>query len=317
MSSSSWGCELKFIRWPILIKITLSSSSWGCELKYIAADIPEPEETSSSSWGCELKYVIVVRKIHIWRHPLREDVSWNNNRIVYLHLCSSSSWGCELKYSLFQSFSIPPCHPLREDVSWNIGDNMDQLNKIVILFVRMWVEMIYTQSKFSSLLSSSSWGCELKCEILVIVFAILDVILFVRMWVEISRTATGNHSRAVILFVRMWVEIWRDNRAIYRSTVILFVRMWVEIYCIYSLRSFLVSSSSWGCELKYTDQRNEIWKKSHPLREDVSWNIFNDSVVGVKVVILFVRMWVEMGGPRASYCPNWSSSSWGCELKFW
>ena len=231
MSSSSWGCELKFIRWPILIKITLSSSSWGCELKY----------------------------------------------------------------SLFQSFSIPPCHPLREDVSWNIGDNMDQLNKIVILFVRMWVEMIYTQSKFSSLLSSSSWGCELKCEILVIVFAILDV----------------------ILFVRMWVEIWRDNRAIYRSTVILFVRMWVEIYCIYSLRSFLVSSSSWGCELKYTDQRNEIWKKSHPLREDVSWNIFNDSVVGVKVVILFVRMWVEMGGPRASYCPNWSSSSWGCELKFW
>ena len=56
-------------------------------------------DASSSSWGCELKYLRKSRKDLEAGHPLREDVSWNWNRISWkTKVCS---------------------HPLREDVSWN------------------------------------------------------------------------------------------------------------------------------------------------------------------------------------------------------
>ena len=98
-------------------------------------------------------------------HPLREDVSWNNNQSY-----------CVLPY---------PCHPLREDVSWNMAITTIFSPIVVILFVRMWVEMIL--------------GTNAK--------DIHKVILFVRMWVEISFDIILILLYPVILFVRMWVEI--------------------------------------------------------------------------------------------------------------
>ena len=120
----------------------------------------------------------------------------------------------------------------------------------------------------------------------------------------------------VILFVRMWVEmhlpvLWsgRDSCHPLREdvswnnivvffcivhSVILFVRMWVEITTFIPFNEFIRSSSSWGCELKYTMRDSESVTHCHPLREDVSWNVPALNVMVGFVVILFVRMWVEI-----------------------
>ncbi len=56
-------------------------------------------DSSSSSWGCELKCFYTQVYTFLFRHPLREDVSWNvSNRKPHNRMGS---------------------HPLREDVSWN------------------------------------------------------------------------------------------------------------------------------------------------------------------------------------------------------
>ena len=116
--------------------------------------------------------------------------------------------------------------------------------------------------------------------------------------------------------------------------------MWVEMRLIVKNLSVKArSSSSWGCELKWFGDKFGKARKAvilfvrmwvemyirccfrvylrHPLREDVSWNsIATERVSGIKV-ILFVRMWVEI--PYQLHLCNtfWSSSSWGCELKYW
>ena len=137
----------------------------------------------------------------------------------------------------------------------------------------MWVEIMCSKDRF--------------CE--------ASVILFVRMWVEMFLDVIGMTETMVILFVRMWVEMlikWNLRRW---KDVILFVRMWVEIRTATFNTSPVMSSSSWGCELKYVFIIFHTIYFSHPLREDVSWN---DS--------MSPKDWQEAS----------SSSSWGCELKY-
>ena len=99
----------------------LSSSSWGCELKYFHCFADHSHVPSSSSWGCELKCRSCHAILYTDSHPLREDVSWNTEFLsIFIHLrchplredvswnasmirstlvsSSSSSWGCELKW---------------------------------------------------------------------------------------------------------------------------------------------------------------------------------------------------------------------------
>ncbi len=209
----------------------LSSSSWGCELKYVIWDWKSAEFWSSSSWGCELKYSMAIEAVLMRCHPLREDVSWNSDSAVALHIA------------------------------------------IVILFVRMWVEISCVSAQGFMWKSSSSWGCELKfsfkfrCDIESV------VILFVRMWVEID----GKY----VNFERFLGHPLREDVS------------WNV--CIF--RKILVScqsSSSWGCELKYTSVGGRSWRSRHPLREDVSWNTILQACNKRIMVILFVRMWVEI-----------------------
>ena len=144
----------------------MSSSSWGCELKCNNSAFRLPHQVSSSSWGCELKWLFSLLFLRLHCHPLREDVSWNHSNInITLWLStSSSSWGCELKYlesswlntmishplredvswNALSVDSVPStgCHPLREDVSWNIKSIIYCTINTVILFVRMWVEIL-------------------------------------------------------------------------------------------------------------------------------------------------------------------------------
>ena len=185
---------------------------------------------SSSSWGCELKYQAVMFRGRRDGHPLREDVSWN-----VCTNCGESSW---------------PGHPLREDVSWNNSG----------------ISVAYLSP------SSSSWGCELK-SFRRINQPTVTVILFVRMWVEILLSWKKTSLGIVILFVRMWVEIPSTRPVLIIFYVILFVRMWVEMLIPTYFRRLM----------------------RHPLREDVSWNMYMDGL---------------------SYWTAVSSSSWGCELKY-
>ena len=164
LSSSSWGCELKYMHLPYNSLQQSSSSSWGCELKCMfrkvygfskpvilfvrmwveitALTLVALIHSSSSSWGCELKYCSYI--CHTFQ------------------ISSSSSWGCELKYSNFITRLVMFCHPLREDVSWNVLDITLFHMFLVILFVRMWVEISIYFKIAESDKSSSSWGCELK-----------------------------------------------------------------------------------------------------------------------------------------------------------
>ena len=167
----------------------MSSSSWGCELKYFRNHRHSTHTSSSSSWGCELKYF----KIHfiyatVTGHPLREDVSWNSFCFCFvwflLVILFVRMWveifyqGCKwyvtgvilfvrmwveieavqpdhhfLSVILFvrmwvemSSVWLPAlcssCHPLREDVSWNAFEGTGWHVGTVILFVRMWVEIL-------------------------------------------------------------------------------------------------------------------------------------------------------------------------------
>ena len=186
---------------------------------------------------------------------------------------SSSSWGCELKYSLPGTTATVPCHPLREDVSWNILSRSSVLWRIVILFVRMWVEM--------------PW--------LSVILYLPRVILFVRMWVEMrmqSFKCSGT-----------WCHPLREDVSwnIFFSPFLLILRLssssWgceLKCTCCYFFLLSNQSSSSWGCELKCSCRviycklamsssswgcelklsLRAFWRlyHRHPLREDVSWN---------------------------------------------
>ena len=188
------------------------------------------------------------------------------------------------------------------------------------------------------------------------------VILFVRMWVEISSGGQGYATITVILFVRMWVEIksnvmrtrtckshplredvsWNSSMYFHlpsrsshplREDVSWNLSSFLPFFycCRHPLRED-VSWNTWENILSYL-------VLSHPLREDVSWNVncqiaqerllssssswgcelkyvcgWHSSIF--KVVILFVRMWVEMQGVWRFFIMLMSSSSWGCELKF-
>ena len=168
-----------------------------------AASHPLREDVSWNVW----------QSLRQWKHlghPLREDVSWNLLREGYAHtnVKSSSSWGCELKCQWLLVVWNQTRHPLREDVSWNVNSVKEfEIPIIVILFVRMWVEMLNFQQ----------------------ISQYRQVILFVRMWVEIPKQLSKSPNICVILFVRMWVEMCYRYIRFFEQIVILFVRMWVEI----------------------------------------------------------------------------------------
>ena len=166
-------------------------------------------------------------------------------------------------------------HPLREDVSWNKTHVSYRLWNVVILFVRMWVEMWYINgvgvkwerhplredvswnmsfnvSYNDWMMSSSSWGCELKYINRYMYTLAAHVILFVRMWVEMTLL--------LFLFLLHVCHPLREDVS------------W-NVFCIPATATLL----------------------SHPLREDVSWNKIAKTLIDKEArVILFVRMWVEI-----------------------
>ena len=146
-SSSSWGCELKCLACPVLSvhgrHPLREDVSWNIVFgadTHIGIGHPLREDVSwnafAMSGGLASTVILFVRmwvEISVFPaslqsnsgHPLREDVSWNNLLQVLSqnYLQSSSSWGCELKCKV--------C-----GIKW--------YGCFVILFVRMWVEMLFS-----------------------------------------------------------------------------------------------------------------------------------------------------------------------------
>ena len=209
-------------------------------------------------------------------------------------------------------------------------------------------------------MSSSSWGCELKC------------------YTALKETA--NRRRHPLRedvswnIVSIWYRLWnlchplREDVSWNALDTTLFHMFlghplredvsWNVLLEMYFLRqhchplredvswnlhhTFLSiphqSSSSWGCELKYSHAQIVCVGCGHPLREDVSWNTSLRYGCRLDCVILFVRMWVEMSSSHMCHHSHrhplredvsWnnqyldlrrltvtSSSSWGCELKW-
>ena len=186
-----------------------------------------------------------------------------------MHYKSSSSWGCELKYTLSGWLCFIRSHPLREDVSWNKTHVSYRLWNVVILFVRMWVEMWYINgvgvkwerhplredvswnmsfnvSYNDWMMSSSSWGCELKYINRYMYTLAAHVILFVRMWVEMTLL--------LFLFLLHVCHPLREDVSWNCSVISNKARK-------------NASSSSWGCELKYFF----LWHFPHILLSSSSW----------------------------------------------
>ena len=200
-------------------------------------------------------------------------------------------------------------HPLREDVSWNIRALEEAMLKIVVLFVRMWVEMSNGELQSNhhkvilfvrmwveislctdvvqDFLSSSSWGCELKCLLflplffeiyrhplredvswnaLLLTVVVLDapVILFVRMWVEITdcfaafKTSAGHPLREDV----SWnLEEYGVNHRC--SNMVLLVGRWIEIFLIvflsFAWRSHYYTSFNLNIKLNYRNLRGNFY----------------------------------------------------------
>ena len=100
----------------------------------------------------------------------------------------------------------------------------------------------------------------------------------------------------VILYMRMWIEIGSLGDGYFWYRVILYMRMWIEIFpnVRFLLEDSVILYMRMWIEIPFPDR---LWpaRQCHPLYEDVNWNIQTEA---------FLRLWI------------WSSSIWGCELKF-
>ena len=75
--------------------------------------------------------------------------------------------------------------------------------------------------------------------------------------------------------MRSWVEIEDGYNQLEEANVDLFVRSWVEMLKYTVERGMPMSTSSWGRELKYFLTVFAFLRQGRPLREVVSWNLYN------------------------------------------
>ena len=176
----------------------------------------------------------------------------------------------------------------------------------VSLFVRLWVEMLSVSSVMFSVLSASSWGCELKCNPSTHTNSLYGQPLREAVSWNVSELSVMPQS-LVSLFVRLWVEMLPKMRAYKPDSVSLFVRLWVEIISHYRFfircRQPLREAVSWNKRRKGEYHHEE----SQPLREAVSWNNLSTIPSWGCELKCGLDSWT---GDTVS-----SASSWGCELK--
>ena len=166
---------------------------------------------------------------------------------------------------------------------------------MVSLLVRLWVEIWITLQKSCTMMSASSWGCELKYKsnnaaIIIAMSASSWGCELKWHWRSVRKAADGQPPREAVSWNSIYYEsIWcrccqPPREAVswnvlassgrFWISVSLLVRLWVEMLPTQiSVTNDSPSASSWGCELKY--KRNWIYFR---------WDI----------VSLLVRLWVEI-----------------------
>ena len=180
------------------------------------------------SWNVDWQVIIDRTK----GHAPRERVSWNFNSCAVTIL----QW----------------CHAPRERVSWNRVVHGWAGQRLVTLHVSVWVEIEEEMLRVSMGESRSTWACELKF--------IIDIMINYNStsrstWAcELKcRSSSSSVSRPVVtLHVSVWVEISLRSTSRTRKKVTLHVSVWVEISLTVVGSQLRMSRSTWACELKFS-----------------------------------------------------------------
>ena len=277
----------------------LSASLWGCELKY---------EDILFGFRCEAVSLLVrlwvemifakTARLTDCSQPPCEAVSWNSQGRVYSKSASLSAslWGCELKCPVMASnclsngsASLWGCE--LKYISFNISSNVHYVS----LLVRLWVEMCWC------LCTIPTQGCQPPCE------AVSWNIQGGKSW---QKERSQPPCEAV-----SWNSVGLSCRyRIVRQPPCEAVS-WNKIFQ-HRLIIAKASASLWGCELKWhTARRATLRNSGQPPCEAVSWNICFFRWLGIILVSLLVRLWVEILKTTSWRKSPASASLWGCELK--
>ncbi len=131
---------------------------------------------SRSTWACELKYQTYLQNMRTFRHAPRERVSWNiqlsSKTLVCIVTLHVSVW-VEILFAYCVCFSVWS-HAPRERVSWNAWYAMQIRELQVTLHVSVWVEITLNKLKEVLQLSRSTWACELKLFVLLLLANVLQ-----------------------------------------------------------------------------------------------------------------------------------------------
>ena len=128
-------------------------------------------------------------------------------------------------------------HAPRERVSWNCQERKCSWCSGVTLHVSVWVEICFQRGRIDSVL----------------------VTLHVSVWVEIDFCSVNSVVLRVTLHVSVWVEMISVSVISAVYSVTLHVSVWVEIQPWISPCAFILSRSTWACELKWPIQPTDRW----------------------------------------------------------
>ena len=195
-------------------------------------------------WRNRKQWTVVILLVRMWVEILqifKEEIM----------VKSSSSWGCELKYEdyfIMQDWD-------RSSSSWGCELKWHKASKTRHGIRHPPREDVSWNTKggtggYTARVSSSSWGCELK-------------------WWKTAKLQDKRQSSS------SWGCELKYYREKTRTESNASSSSWgCELKCSrYSaIASLVESSSSWGCELKCARDCNTSPNRSHPPREDVSWN---------------------------------------------
>ena len=165
---------------------------------------------------------------------------------------SRSTWACELKWYGYYLLRISPAVTLHVSVWVEILNfRKFHITSNVTLHVSVWVEMFSMIFTRLSILSRSTWACELKWQ-----------------W-----CCNAENPWSVTLHVSVWVEIWPIFWYLTQKIVTLHVSVWVEICRVDVTHDASAGHAprervSWN----NAEQTGTIQVHSHAPRERVSWN---------------------------------------------
>ena len=181
--------EIVMTAW-IIVRI-VSRSTWACELKWWTGYLVyrccghAPRERVSWNVHAERRNSLLPVTLHVsvWVEIRAVRPCWGLQTVT-LHVSvwveiygdkaetlraeSRSTWACELKCWEVALSAAPWGHAPRERVSWNVYGRHIGLVSVVTLHVSVWVEIDLANQYNRDVMSRSTWACELKLNIFIL-----------------------------------------------------------------------------------------------------------------------------------------------------